>query len=226
MKEQFKEIASLIAEPVRATILWELLDGRAYTATELGTVTETTASNISMHLAKLLQAGLLRQEKQGRHRYYSFADEKVAYVMEALTLLMPYARPEKDKVDDNPPVIRQARTCYDHLAGKTGVAITDALIKTKLIIAADQQFSLSNKGQKWFEQFGIDIIALQKQRRTFIRPCLDWSERRYHMAGSLAAAFLNNMLQEDWFRKIQNSRAVQITAKGQKKLYELLKLEL
>jgi DNA-binding transcriptional ArsR family regulator len=151
MKEQFKGIAALIAEPVRTTILWELLDGRAYTATELGTVAETTASNMSMHLAKLLHAGLLKQEKQGRHRYYSL------------------------------PFIRQARTCYDHLAGKTGVAITDAMIKTKLIIAADQQFLLSHKGQRWFEQFGIDTTALQKQRRSFIRPCLDWSERRYHI---------------------------------------------
>ena len=226
MKEQFKEVAALIAEPARAAILWELLDGRAYTATELAGMTNTTASNLSMHLAKLLQAGLLRQERQGRHRYYSFADDKVAYAIEAVTQLTPYARTHEHKVDDNPPLIKQARTCYDHLAGKTGVAITDSLLKTKLITAGDQQFNLSDKGQQWFAQLGIDAMAIQKQRRSFLRPCLDWSERRYHMAGSLAAAFLQVMMQEDWFRRVQHSRAVQITAKGQKKLYELFRLAL
>jgi DNA-binding transcriptional ArsR family regulator len=224
MKEHFKQTTALIAEPVRATILWTLLDGKSFTASELAIAADTSASNISMHLAKLVNAGLLKAENHGRHRYYSYSRKEVAYAVEALGTLIPTS--PKEMVSDNESIvpIRQCRTCYDHLAGKTGVAITDALLKQKMIVTVDNNFLLTTKGRKWFHELSIDADALQQQRRSFLRPCLDWSERRYHMAGSLAAALLDKMLLQDWIRRIRNSRAIVITAKGQKNLYDTLKV--
>ena len=223
MENQFKEIAALIGDPVRATIMWKLLDGRAFTATELAMTAGTSASNLSMHLAKLLQAGLLVAENQGRHRYYSFARREIAYAIEAMTHLVPSAK-QQPATDDDVPAIKQCRTCYDHIAGKTGVAITDSLLQQKLIIANKRDFTLSVKGEKWFTTMGINTAELRQQRRSFLRPCLDWSERRYHMAGSLPAALLDTMLLQDWIRRVKNSRAVVVTAKGEKNLYTYLKL--
>lgn len=223
MENHFKEIAALVGDPVRATIMWKLLDGKAFTATELAIAAGTSASNISMHLAKLIQAGLLSAESQSRHRYYTFARKEIAYAIEAMTHLIPHSKKEQPSAE-NIPAIKQCRTCYDHLAGKTAVAITDSMLKQKVIIAGNDGFALSNKGKKWFCGMGIDVQALQQQRRSFLRPCLDWSERRHHIAGSLAAALLTKMLLNDWIRKIKNSRAVIVTAAGQKKLYEHLNL--
>ncbi len=224
MKEHFKQTAALIAEPVRATVLWTLLDGKSFTASELAIAADTSASNISMHLAKLLNAGLLKAENHGRHRYYSYSRKEVAYAVEALGTLVPASSKKMASGDDCIAPVRQCRTCYDHLAGKTGVAITDALLKQKMITTVDNNFLLTKKGKKWFHELNIDADALQQQRRSFLRPCLDWSERRYHMAGSLAASLLDKMLLQDWMRRIKNSRAIVITAKGQKNLYDMLKV--
>ncbi|MFT4153149.1 ArsR/SmtB family transcription factor [Parafilimonas sp.] len=223
MKDDFKLVASLIGDPVRATVLWELLDGKAFTATELAIAAETSASNISMHLSKLMNAGLLAAENQGRHRYYKYATQEIAYAVEALSTLIPPASKKMKPVAVLTP-IQQCRTCYDHLAGKTGVAITDAMLQQRLIVLKNNQFNLTKKGRQWFNELHIDATSLQLQRRSFLRPCLDWSERRYHMAGSLAAAFLNKMLQQDWLRATKNSRVVIVTAKGQQQLYNRLKV--
>lgn len=226
MEEQFKQIAALIGDPTRAAIMWTLLDGKAFTATELSIAAATTPQNISMHLAKLVQANLLCVESQGRHRYYKYARKEVAYAIEALGSLVP--SPAVTRVtgsDGGHSAIKHCRTCYDHLAGKVGVAITDSLLQQKILVHTNAVFEVSSKGRKWFASFDIDVDALQQQRRSFLRPCLDWSERRYHMAGSLAAAFLQSMLSADWLRTTRNSRALVITGRGQKKLYEHFKLE-
>jgi len=221
MKEQFKEAVALIAEPVRATIMWTLLDGRAFTATELAIAADTSASNISMHLARLVKGGLLKVESQGRHRYYSLSGPEIAYAMESLASLGLSA---VAVADETPSPIKQCRTCYDHLAGKTGVAITDALLKQGMMTNIDSSFGLTTKGKRWFGELGIDVDELATLRRSLLRPCLDWSERRYHIAGSLAAALLDKMLQADWIRRTKNSRAVVVTGKGQKELYSVLKV--
>ena len=222
MKERFKETAALIAEPIRATILWTLMDGRAFTATELAIAADTSASNISMHLARLVRGGLLKVESQGRHRYYALSGPETAYAMEALAALSSPAAAVAGKVDPSP--IKLCRTCYDHLAGKTAVTITDALLKQGMMTSVDSGFGLTAKGKRWFGELGINVDELATLRRSFLRPCLDWSERRYHIAGSLAAALLDKMLQEDWIRRTRNSRAVVVTGKGQKELYTLLKV--
>lgn len=224
MKDHFKKTAALIGDPVRATILWTLLDGKAFTATELAIAAYTSASNISMHLAKLVNADLLKAENYGRHRYYAFSRKEIAYAVEALAALIPDASKKSANINDVVLPIQQCRTCYDHLAGKTSIAITDALLKQKIITAGDRSFELTVKGKKWFLEMDIDSDALQQQRRSFLRPCLDWSERRYHIAGSLAAALLDKMLVQDWIRRVKHSRAVIITAKGQKLLYDKLKI--
>ncbi|MEO6314918.1 MAG: helix-turn-helix transcriptional regulator [Chitinophagaceae bacterium] len=223
IETNFKQLAGLIGDPTRAAVMWALLDGKAYTATELAITTDSSASSMSMHLAKLLKGGLLRAESQGRHRYYSFAGQHIAYAIEAMANLLPATVRAPVSVSENIQV-KNCRTCYDHLAGKLGVAITDRMLQQKIITAGPIEFTLTAKGTRWFDRLGINTILLQEQRRSFLRPCLDWSERRYHIAGSVAAALLNKMLDQDWIRKTPHSRVVTVTAKGQKKIYECLKL--
>jgi DNA-binding transcriptional ArsR family regulator len=222
--DQFKQIAALIGDPTRATILWTLLDGKAFTATELAITADTSPQNISMHLSKLLQAGLLCVESQGRHRYYRFSRGDIAYAIEAMANLIPDTTAKKNLHTENISAIKYCRTCYDHLAGKVGVLITDSLLQQRIIVNRNNSFEISNKGQKWFSGLDLHIDSLKQQRRFFVRPCLDWSERRHHIAGSLAASLLDKMLSADWLRKTKNSRAIIITGKGQKNLYEYFKI--
>ena len=226
MEDQFIKTASLIGDPTRASILWALLDGRAFTATELAVSVNTSPQNISMHLGKLLEADLLCVEKQGRHKYYRFSNKEVAYAVEAMANLVP--KPEvslKNKPENYPP-IKFCRTCYDHLAGKIGVALTDSLLEQKIIIEKNNAYEISPEGEKWFSRFGINIEEAQKQKRIFLKPCLDWSERRNHIAGSIGALLLNKMIAEDWLRRTKDSRAMIITGKGEKELLKNFKIAL
>jgi DNA-binding transcriptional ArsR family regulator len=224
MENQFKQIAALIGDPTRATIMWTLTEGKAFTATELAIAADTSPQNISMHLAKLMQAELLCSENQGRHKYYKFSRKEIAYSIEAMMNLIPDSMARQIIVKENSSPIKQCRTCYDHLAGKVGVAITDSLLKQRIIVDRRGIFEISKKGQTWFFELDINIDELKKQRRSFLRPCLDWSERRHHIAGSLATALLEKMFLSDWIRKIKNSRALVVTSKGQKELYDRFKI--
>ncbi|HVB02487.1 MAG TPA: helix-turn-helix domain-containing protein [Chitinophagaceae bacterium] len=226
MENQFKQIASLIGSPVRAAILWTMIEGKAFTATELAISADTSPQNISMHLARLVQAGLLRVENHGRHRYYTYSRKEIAYAIEAMATLMDPSLVKTSPINDNYPAIKYCRTCYDHLAGKLAVAITEKMLDKKIIVYRKDAMEVSTTGRIWFTNLNIDIEELKQQRRSFLRPCLDWSERVYHIAGSLAAALLDKMLSDDWIRKTRNSRKVIITSNGQKKLYEHLKLTL
>jgi len=226
MENQFKQIASLIGDPTRATIMWTLMDGKTFTATELAITADTSPQNISMHLAKLINAELLAVETQGRHKYYKFSRREIAYAIEAMVNLIPHATAIKKLNTENRSAIKHCRTCYDHLAGKVGVAVTDSLLKQKIIFEAGNVFEVSKKGEKWFQELGIDIEELRIQRRSFVRPCLDWSERRHHIAGSLATALFDKMLLADWIRRTKNSRVIVITSKGQKEFYECFKLNI
>jgi len=216
MESNIAHIASLIGEPVRAKILWSLMDGRAYTARELAIEVDTTPQNLSMHLSKLLRAGLLSVEVQGRHRYYSFSRAEVADVIEAMANLIPAGQVVKKDADIVP--IKFCRTCYDHLAGKVGVLIMESLIRQKWIVYRDRELEVTQKGLQCFKERGIDCAEVGCRRRSFAKPCLDWSERRHHLAGALGAALLEKMLAEHWLRRTANSRAVVLTAKGQQAL--------
>ncbi|TRX37292.1 helix-turn-helix transcriptional regulator [Flavobacterium sp. ZT3R18] len=216
MENQFKQIATLIGDPTRATIMWTLLEGKAFTATELAITVSTSPQNISMHLTKLVQANLLVVESQGRHKYYRFARKEIAYAIEAMISLVPPSISTKKNKTEKVSDIKHCRTCYDHLAGKVGVALTDSLLQQQLLIDTSGGLEISPEGEKWFTEFGIPLTVLKQQKRSFLRPCLDWSERRPHIAGSLATALLDKMLHEDWLRKTKDSRALIVTAKGKK----------
>lgn len=222
MEQHFASIAALIGEPVRANILWLLTDGRAYTASELAAGTGTTPQNLSMHLGKLIKADLLKVEVQGRHRYYAFARPEVAYAIESLAGLLP-ARAQEAMTREDPP-IRVCRTCYDHLAGRVGVQLTDSLIRLKLLERDDRDFLVTDNGERWFSGLGIDCGELRRQRRGLARVCIDWTERRPHLGGSLGAALLKKMLEEGWVKRRENTRAVQVTTKGQRVMGEYFRM--
>lgn len=226
MENQFKQIAALIGDPTRAVIMWTLLDGKAFTATELAITANTSPQNISMHLAKLVQSDLLCAEKQGRHKYYRFSNKEIAYAIEAMANLIPHSSIPKKSIIEKYSPIKHCRTCYDHLAGKIGVALTDSLLEQKIIVDNKNVFEISPKGEKWFSDFGINVDEVKKQRRLFLKPCLDWSERRNHIAGSLATSIFDKMVSNDWLRKTNDSRAIIITGKGEKELYEYFKIVL
>jgi DNA-binding transcriptional ArsR family regulator len=225
MENQFSRIAALIGDPVRAKILWTLMDRRAYTATELAVFANTTPQNISMHLHKLVKADLLSVESQGRHKYYNYSRADIPYAIEAIANMVPKIDlSANENVEEKP--VKYCRTCYDHLAGKVGVQVADSLLKQKLIIKQDDNFYITPDGEKWFSSFGIDINLLKHQKRAFAKPCLDWSERRHHLAGSLGAALLSQMIAKDWIRKTKDSRAVVVTGLGKQALFENFKMDL
>ncbi|OCB70653.1 transcriptional regulator [Flavobacterium piscis] len=224
MEDQFIKTATLIGDATRASILWNLLDGRAFTATELAIAVETSAQNISMHLGKLLDADLISVEKQGRHKYYRFSNKEVAYAVEAMANLIPKPETSAKKKTENYPAIKYCRTCYDHLAGKIGVALADSLLEQKIIIEKNNTFEVTSEGEKWFSDFGVNIGDAKKQKRIFLKPCLDWSERRYHIAGSVGTLLLNKMLEQDWIRRTKDSRVIIITAKGEKEMLKSFKI--
>jgi len=169
----------------------------------------------------MVQANLLKVSSQGRHRYFSYGRDEVAYAVEAIANLIPLEKLPVIPVTKDMS-FKYCRTCYDHIAGKTGVAITDKLLTLEYLIEKDQAYELTVRGQLFFKDFGIDTGILLKQKRPFARPCLDWSERRPHLAGSLATAMLKKIIAEDWMRKIENTRALAITSKGQFGLYDTL----
>ena len=224
MEDQFIKTATLIGDATRASILWNLLDGKAFTATELAIAVETSAQNISMHLGKLLDADLISVEKQGRHKYYRFSNKEVAYAVEAMANLIPKPEISAKKKTENYPPIKYCRTCYDHLAGKIGVALAESLLQQKIIIEKNNTFEITSEGEKWFSDFGVNIGDAKKQKRIFLKPCLDWSERRYHIAGSVGTLLLNKMLEQDWIRRTANSRVILITGKGEKEMLKSFKI--
>ncbi|MGC1514766.1 MAG: helix-turn-helix domain-containing protein, partial [Maribacter sp.] len=203
-----------------AKIVWSLLDGRAYTASELALVADVSPSSVSNHLSKLLQGEILKVDAQGRHRYYSFANPDVAYAVESLANLA--GKKTSSKIETTTPVseVKYCRTCYDHLAGKVGVLITERLLSHERIALQDTSFEVTAAGRTLFQEFGLDIGEIKKQRRHFAKPCLDWSERKYHLAGSLGAALFKQMLGLDWMRRTKNSRAILITATGREGLLQ------
>jgi DNA-binding transcriptional ArsR family regulator len=220
--QHFLNIMTLIGEPARARMLWNLLDGRAYTAGELAMEADISATSASNHLTKLLEAELLKVESQGRHRYYTFSRPEVAYVVESLASL---AKHDIKKVTSNKnelPAIKYCRTCYDHLAGYVGVQITSGLEKKGLIKKSGAEFIVTSKGWAWLENFDIHKNELDGKRRLLTRQCLDWSERKPHLAGQVGAMLLDKMIERAWFKNVKFSRELVVTSKGKIELYDLL----
>jgi len=217
----FATVAALAGDPARAGMLQALMDGRALTASELARVAGITAQTASSHLARMAAAGLLAVEKQGRHRYHRLASPGVAHMIEAIMRVASGLEPAGRRVSVGPrdAALRAARTCYDHLAGRLGVAVTDALVAGGYVELASDGGVVTGPGIAFLRRIGIDADGLSGRRgrhsaRVLCRPCLDWSERRPHLAGALGAALCAHSLEKGWVRRIAGTRAVAVTPKG------------
>lgn len=207
-------VGSLVGDPARANMLAALMTGRALTATELAQEAGVTPQTASTHLARLVDGGLLAVEKQGRHRYFRLADPDVAQALEALMGLAARAGHLRVRTGPKDPELRQARVCYDHLAGDLGVKLFDRLQKAKLIAGGGGDLGLTRSGSRFFADFGIALDALGGRRRPLCRPCLDWSERRHHLGGSLGSALLTRFFDLKWARREPNTRVVRFSPRG------------
>lgn len=215
-------VAELIGDPSRAAILDALLDKEALPASELAYRAGISPQTASTHLAKLVEGGLLLLTTHGRHRYYTLASAEVAHVMEALATIAPPVKAHSLRETLVAERLRFARTCYDHLAGKLGVALTQALLEREVLrLEASDHYTVIESGSFFLSELGLDVAHIEHQRRAFARPCLDWSERRYHLAGALGAAFAERLFQLNWIERGASKRSVRLTEPGREGLSNL-----
>jgi DNA-binding transcriptional ArsR family regulator len=237
-------VGALVADPARARVLLALGDGRALPATVLAGEAGVAASTASAHLGKLVKGGLLVVERHGRHRYFRIAGQEVADLIEALARLSPAAPVRSLRQGTQAQAVRFARTCYDHLAGMLGTELMSALLERELLTGGDGVFApaaadadrlsspgfdldygLTSRGAQQLREFGIDFEALPR-RRPLIRYCVDWSEQRHHLAGSLGAALAARMFELGWVSQARSSRAVHVSEDGREGLKRSFGLEL
>ena len=204
------QVAALVGDPARANMLSALMDGRTLTATELAYVSGVAPQTASGHLARLSDAGLLALERQGRRRYFRLASPLVARMLEGLMVLAQEGPARQRNLWRGGETLRHARTCYDHMAGRIAVAIADRLAQQSFILLDEDGGQLTNAGRSFFDEVGVDL-RLTSKRRVFCRPCLDWSERRPHIAGMLGAALLERALAIVLVRRRKGSRALDIS---------------
>jgi len=207
------EVAALVGDTARATILAALMGGQALTGRELAYLAHISPPTASEHLIRLVEARLVAVTKQGRFRYFRIASPLVARMLESIIAVAAIevpARYQPRSLQDE--ALRFARTCYDHLAGQLGVAITDALVARGHMVLSEEGGELTEAGVVFLTAFSIEQSAPRK--RIFCRPCLDWSERRYHVAGVVGAAIWRRCLEREWFTRERDSRTLQLTATG------------
>jgi DNA-binding transcriptional ArsR family regulator len=210
-------IAALIGDHTRAEVLTTLMADRALTATELAGVAGVTKQTISAHLAKLRDAGLVSVESQGRHRYFRLANQDVAQLLESLMGVAFRTGAVRARSSPREPALRKARICYDHLAGEVAVSAYEALLARGYLSEGEGSApTLTQTGKDWLSSFGINIEAAAMQKRIFCRACLDWSERRNHLAGALGTALLNRIYERGWAYRALNSRVINFSAEGER----------
>lgn len=216
MKEgpDISQLAALIGDPARANILTALMSGKALTAGELATEAGITPATASSHLAKLSEAALIWPRKQGRHRYYALRDAQVAHTLEALAGLAASKGHLRSRPGPKDEALREARVCYDHLAGARAVQLFDSMAGRDFLQVRMEAITLSGSGEEFMSDMGIDVAALRAARRPLCRVCLDWSERRSHLSGALGAALLQHILTAGWARRIHDSRGVVFSDAG------------
>lgn len=218
---RFAEVAALVGDPARASMLHALLDGRALTASELARVSGITPQTASGHLARLTEAELLVVVKQGRHRYHRLATLDVARMLESIMCVAAATAPQPTRVATGPKdkALRAARDCYDHMAGRLAVTLADSLIARGFVEMSEDAGIVTADGQLFFQSLGMQTsqprLSSKKQLRIFCRPCLDWSERRPHLAGKVGTLLRDHCVTQGWVRRGQESRALTITRKGE-----------
>ncbi len=204
------QVGALIGDPVRAAMLGALMDGSERPAGELAALSGVSPQTASTHLARLLDGGLLAVQQHGRHRYYRLRDAEVAQAIETLSVAADLApRKRRSTVD---PALKRARRCYDHLAGELGVAICDALVADQRVVAGGDGYQLSESGHAWLKR--LDLMPPARSQRPVVRPCLDWTERRPHIAGWLGAAICSHLEGEGGVRRVAGGRSVTVTPVG------------
>ncbi|WP_071000344.1 winged helix-turn-helix domain-containing protein [Methylobacterium sp. C1] len=212
--------AARIGDPARANILTALLDGCALTATELAHTAGISAQAASGHLAKLVDGRLLSVARQGRHRYFRLVSREVAGMLEGI-MVVAAVDPDLDRTRATPrvdPALKEARTCYDHLAGRLGVAIAETLVARDLIVLGQAGGEPTEAGRTWLDRFGIPGERAERSRRPFCRPCLDWSERRPHLAGRPGPALCRRCEDLGWIERIRGDRTITVTEAGRRGL--------
>ncbi|TYM00339.1 helix-turn-helix transcriptional regulator [Bradyrhizobium rifense] len=210
------EVAALVGDTARATMLATLMGGQALTASELASRARITRSTASGHLGKLVGARLLSVTQKRRNRYYRIASPLVARMLESIKAVAAIEVPQRHQprsIDDGR--LRFARTCYDHLAGYLGVAIADALVANGYVVLTDDGGEVTASGMRFLSAFGVVLAPNSGSRRIFCRPCLDWSERRFHVAGHVGAEIHRCCLDRGWLRRDREGRIVRITPAGQ-----------
>jgi DNA-binding transcriptional ArsR family regulator len=206
-------VARLIANRARCAMLDALFDGGERTAGELARAAGIASSTASGHLRILADGGLIILEQRGRRQFARLACAKVAQALEALSTIAPTTPSTSLRASSRAQALRRARTCYDHLAGALGVALTDALCATNILTG--DELALTGTGARRLQQFGIDLPALRVRRRPLTRPCLDWSEQRPHLAGALGAALCQQLIDREWITRMPEPRIVRLTPAGQ-----------
>jgi len=218
------EVAALVGDTARATMLNALMGGQSLTATELAYCANVSRATASGHLSKLVAARLLSVTRNRRFSYYRIASPLVATMLESLKVVaaieVPPRRQPRSANDD----ALFARSCYDHLAGQVGVALTDALVAMGHIVLTDEGGEVTASGVRFLSAFGVDLTP--RTRRIFCQPCLDWSERRYHLKGLVGARILVRLLELGWFKRVSGSRALQLTSSGRVGLSEIFQIEI
>lgn len=223
MKEgpDIAHIAALIGDPARANMLTALMSGKALTVSELAEEAGVTIQTASSHLSKLDEGGLLRPRKQGRHKYFMLASEQVAHVLEGLMGLAAGSGYLRKRTGPRDAELRQARVCYNHLAGDMGTQMFDSLMARGHLVLNGEELELTDAGAAFASEFKIDVEALRRARAPVCRECLDWSERRSHLAGSLGRAFLSRFEKMAWAKRDQKTRVVTFSRNGAEEFNKL-----
>jgi DNA-binding transcriptional ArsR family regulator len=220
-QERLAALAAQLGDRSRAAMVVSLMDGSSRPGSELALLANLSAPSASMHLSKLVHGGVLTVRSEGRNKYYRIATPAMAHAIEALGVASNVGiHVARRRVIANPWAF--ARTCYDHLAGKLGVALAFALQRRRYLKVEGRDFELTPAGEVWLEEFGVDWRALKSMKRSFAPQCLDWTERRYHVAGALGSALLIRMFERGWLKKAWLPRLVRVTTKGERELKEAL----
>ena len=212
------EIAGLFSDPARVAMLMSLLDGSSRPAGELANTAGVSPQAASAHLTKLTEGGILTLSPEGRHRYFRLASPEIGIALEALAAAAAHP-PKRSQEKD---ALRYARTCYDHLAGVLGVRLASTLQSQGILEPRQQNFVVTPKGEQWFQEHGCDLAVCRKRRRCFARRCLDWTERQPHVGGAVGAMLLSQFFRQGWIARHKESRALRVTATGERELDRLL----